>query len=201
MIINNNVIYKPKLECDKNQENWNSELLYDINKKIEDAESELFECHKECESTELEIYDVNQLKDKGKFVLKNIEGRYNNVNDELKEIHFNYEKCLEKVHSNKENVQQNINFLTMQRRYLRKELEELKKIADKNKEKLMEVQKMITIQEVSYVKFILFEHNPLSIYKTSFLEKKYGRGAKIEKNGGKNAYNARFRRQGKQNPK
>ncbi|CAK9811267.1 hypothetical protein ANTQUA_LOCUS6743 [Anthophora quadrimaculata] len=118
-----------------------------MNKSIEDVESKLSECHKECEFTELKIHETTQLKDKGTFVLKMVKRRYDNLNDELKEIHFNYAKCSEKINSNKENVQQNINSLTMQRNQLRKELEELKKIADENKEKLMEVKRMIIIQE------------------------------------------------------
>ncbi|CAK9807142.1 hypothetical protein ANTPLA_LOCUS5183 [Anthophora plagiata] len=136
------------MDCKNNiSDQLSSELLYNINKRIEDAESKLSECHKECECTELKIHEANQLKDKGTFVLKMVKGRYDNLNDELREIHFNYAKCSEKINSNKENVQQNINSLTMQRIHLRKELQELKKTADENKEKLMEVKRMITTQE------------------------------------------------------
>ncbi|CAD1478547.1 unnamed protein product, partial [Heterotrigona itama] len=113
------------------QETWNSDQLYRMVKETEDIRSKLLECQKECKDTEIEIYNVNQLKDK---------------DEELKEIHCNYMKCNEKANFN-ETVQQKINSLISQRDNLKKELDELKKTADKNNKELMEMQKMITIQE------------------------------------------------------
>ena len=71
-----------------------------MDKETEDTKSKLLECQKECEDTEIEIYNVNQLKDKGTFVLQNVERKYNNLDEELKEIHCNYMKCNEKANFN-----------------------------------------------------------------------------------------------------
>ncbi|KAK1122939.1 hypothetical protein K0M31_008577 [Melipona bicolor] len=128
------------------QETWNSDQLYRMDKETEDTKSKLSECQKECEDTEIEIYNVNQLKDKGTFVLQNVERKCNNLDEELKEVHRNYMKCNEKANFN-EIVQQRINSLISQRDNLKRELDELKKAADKNNKELIEIQKMITIQE------------------------------------------------------
>ncbi|KOX74303.1 hypothetical protein WN51_00647 [Melipona quadrifasciata] len=128
------------------QETWNSDQLYRMDKETEDTKSKLSECQKECEDTEIEIYNVNQLKDKGTFVLQNVERKCNNLDEEFKKIHCNYMKCNEKANFN-ETVQQRINSLISQRDNLKRELDELKKAADKNNKELIEIQKMITIQE------------------------------------------------------
>lgn len=118
-------------------------------KEVDDVESELLECQKECATTEIEIYNVNQLKDKGTYVLENVKRKYNDLEEELKEVHCNYLKCIEKT--NNETIQQKIDSLTLQRDNLRKELEELSKTADENNKKIMAVKKMIKIQEVSFI--------------------------------------------------
>lgn len=131
------------------QESWISDQLYRMYKEIGDVESELLECQKECATTEIEIYNVNQLKDKGTYVLENVKRRYNDLEEELKEVHCNYLKCIEKT--NNETIQQKIDSLTLQRDNLRRELEELNKAADENTKKIMAVKKMIKIQEVSFI--------------------------------------------------
>lgn len=118
-------------------------------KEVDDVESELLECQKECATTEIEIYNVNQLKDKGTYVLENVKRKYNDLEEELKEVHCNYLKCIEKT--NNETIQQKIDSLTLQRDNLRRELEELSKTADENNKKIMAVKKMIKIQEVSFI--------------------------------------------------
>ena len=128
---------------------WISDQLYRMYKEIGDVESELLECQKECATTEIEIYNVNQLKDKGTYVLENVKRRYNDLEEELKEVHCNYLKCIEKT--NNETIQQKIDSLTLQRDNLRRELEELNKAADENTKKIMAVKKMIKIQEVSFI--------------------------------------------------
>lgn len=118
-------------------------------KEVDDVESELLECQKECATTEIEIYNVNQLKDKGTYVLENVKRKCNDLEEELKEVHCNYLKCIEKT--NNETIQQKIDSLTLQRDNLRRELEELSKTADENNKKIMAVKKMIKIQEVSFI--------------------------------------------------
>ncbi|XP_043590393.1 uncharacterized protein LOC122571117 isoform X2 [Bombus pyrosoma] len=119
--------------------------LYRMYKEIDDVESELLECQKECATTEIEIYNANQLKDKGTYVLENVKRRYNDLEEELKEVHCNYLKCIEKA--NNESIQQKIDSLTLQRDNLKRELEELNKAADANNKKIVAVKKMIKIQE------------------------------------------------------
>lgn len=131
------------------QESRISDQLYRMYKEVDDVESELLECQKECATTEIEIYNVNQLKDKGTYVLENVKRKYNDLEEELKEVHCNYLKCIEKT--NNETIQQKIDSLTLQRDNLRRELEELSKTADENNKKIMAVKKMIKIQEVSFI--------------------------------------------------
>lgn len=106
------------------------------------------ECQSKCESTVTKIYDVNQLKDKGTFVLKDVTRKYSNLDEELYEIHCNYVKCAEKINSCEEYVNRKIDALTLQRDNLKKELSELKTKTEENDKMLMEIKKMITIQEV-----------------------------------------------------
>lgn len=138
-------------------------------KEIDDVESELLECQKECATTEIEIYNVNQLKDKGTYVLENVKRRYNDLEEELKEIHYNYLKCIEKT--NNETIQQKIDSLTLQRDNLKRELEELSKAADENNKKIMAVKKMIKIQEVSFI-YILYQHIRSNFHIYFYLQKK-----------------------------
>lgn len=119
MIIINNMI-EMELQYDKIQANSNSDELYQMHREINDIKSKLLECQKEYEYTEVEIHNVNQLKDKGIYVLNNVERNYNNLDEELKQIHCNYVKCIEKVNSDDDTIQQRINSLTMQRDNLKK---------------------------------------------------------------------------------
>lgn len=164
------------------QESRISDQLYRMYKEIDDVESELLECQKECATTEIEIYNVNQLKDKGTYVLENVKRRYNDLEEELKEVHCNYLKCIEKT--NNETIQQKIDSLTLQRDNLRRELEELNKAADENNKKIMAVKKMIKIQEVSfiYIYMLYICICPIEFsYIFLFTEEKYGANTKIEK--------------------
>lgn len=149
MIIINNMI-EMELQYDKIQANSNSDELYQMHREINDVKSKLLECQKEYEYTEVEIHNVNQLKDKGMYVLNNVERNYNNLDEELKQIHCNYVKCIEKVNDN-DTIQQRINSLTIQRDNLRKKLDELKKATDENNKKLIEIKNMIIIQEVHFI--------------------------------------------------
>lgn len=140
-----------ELQYDKIHANLNTDKLYQIHREINDVKSKLLECQKEYEYTEVEIYNVNQLKDKGIYVLNNVERNYNNLDEELKQIHCNYIKCIEKVNSDNDTIQQRMNSLTMQRDNLRKKLDELEKTTDENNKKLIEIKNMIIIQEVHFI--------------------------------------------------
>lgn len=150
MIIINNMI-EMELQYNKIQANSNSDELYQMHREINDIKSKLLECQKEYEYTEVEIHNVNQLKDKGIYVLNNVERNYNNLDEELKQIHCNYVKCIEKVNSDDDTIQQRINSLTMQRDNLKKKLDELQKTTDENNKKLIEIKNMIIIQEVHFI--------------------------------------------------
>ncbi|XP_076395909.1 uncharacterized protein LOC105664116 [Megachile rotundata] len=124
-----------------------NEDLFQLDEEINDVRSKLLECQSKCESTVSKIYDVNQLKDKGTFVLKDVTRKYSKLDEELYGIHCNYVKCAEKINSCEEYVNQKIDALTLQRDNLKKELSELKTKAEENDKQLMEIKKMITIQE------------------------------------------------------
>lgn len=198
MIIINNMI-EMELQYDKIQANSNSDELYQMHREINDVKSKLLECQKEYEYTEVEIHNVNQLKDKGMYVLNNVERNYNNLDEELKQIHCNYVKCIEKVNDN-DTIQQRINSLTMQRDNLRKKLDELKKATDENNKKLIEIKNMIIIQEVHFIIWYIYI-NIINIIKLIFiflfLEKKYGINTKIKKNYRKCIYYTRFKKKSK----
>ncbi|XP_017755032.1 PREDICTED: uncharacterized protein LOC108547154 [Eufriesea mexicana] len=130
---------------------WNFYQLYRMDKEIDDIKTQLLECETEYEHTEIEIYNFDQLKNKGTYVLKNVERQYNNLDEELRGIHSNYIKCIEKVNFTNGTMQQTMDSLTLERDNLKKELDELIKTADENNKKLMEIEKMITIQEVHSV--------------------------------------------------
>lgn len=140
---------------DEMQQDWNPLGLYEMGKQMEELKLKLLESRKKCECTDAEMDDVIQLKDKGLFILKNFERKYENVNEELKDLHDNYVKCVSKVNSREEIDYQEIHFLTLQRDSLKKELIELKMIADENSKKLAEIWKIITAQEVR-VPFIFY---------------------------------------------
>ncbi|XP_076682550.1 uncharacterized protein LOC143376293 [Andrena cerasifolii] len=129
------------------QQDWNSLGLYEMGTRMEELKLKLLETRKKCECTDRETDDVMQLKDKGLFILKNFERKYESVNEELKDLHDDYVKCVSKVTSRKEIDYQEINFLTLQRDSLRQELLELKRTADENSKNLAEMWKIITAQE------------------------------------------------------
>ncbi|XP_076238168.1 uncharacterized protein LOC143181558 [Calliopsis andreniformis] len=119
-----------------------------MDEELENVRSELFQLRKKCECTEMEIYDVNKLRDKGVFVEKTVERKYETIVEELKGIHCNYTKCIRKVNSQKGIDYEKIHSLTLQRDSLRKELTELKMVMDENNNKLTEIKKIISAQEV-----------------------------------------------------
>lgn len=121
------------------------------------------------------IYDVNQLKDKGAFVLENVKRRYSALDEDLKEIHCNYVKCMEKVITDKV-IDHKVNSLTHQRDNLKKELQGLKDLADENNKKLMEIKKVVMVQEVRFHASMYVIPTWSIVFYTFFLftEKKYG---------------------------
>ncbi|CAL7939776.1 unnamed protein product [Xylocopa violacea] len=129
------------------QENKESDESYSIDKEIEDVKIQILKMENEYESTEMQIDEVNRLEDKGAYVLKNVEQQNNGLEEQFKEIHWNYMKCIEIVNSNEETVRENTKYLTLQRDNLKTQLKELQKKAEEYNRKLIEVKKMITIQE------------------------------------------------------
>ncbi|XP_076173346.1 uncharacterized protein LOC143149661 [Ptiloglossa arizonensis] len=132
----------------------NSYELYRIDEEIQHSKSELIDCRKECESTEMEMITVNQLEDKGIFILKDMERKYKELDDELEKVHHDYIKCANNVNRYEEAVSQKVSSLTQERDNLRKELSDLRKVADENSKKLIEIKKMITIQEKKNIALI-----------------------------------------------
>lgn len=132
----------------------NSYDLHRIDEQLEDSKLKLLELHRECERTEIEMCGVSQLKDKGLFVQKSIERRYENVTEELKQVHRKYINCINKVNSQRGIDQQKINSLTLQRDNLKTELRQIKERVDENNRKFTEIKKMTTVQEVCLFKLI-----------------------------------------------
>ncbi|XP_076763277.1 uncharacterized protein LOC143430748 [Xylocopa sonorina] len=135
------------LKSDGMQENWEFGESYSIDKELEDVKIKILKLETEYEFTEMQINEVNQLWDKGAYVLKNVEQQNNGLEEQLKEIHWNYMKCIEMVNSNEETVRESTKYLSLQRDNLKTELKELQKKAEEYDRKLIEVKKMITIQE------------------------------------------------------
>lgn len=172
-----------------------------MDREMDHIKTQLLECETEYEQTEIEIYNFDQLTNKGTYVLKNVEREYNNLNDELGVIHRNYMKCVEKANSTNGTIQQTIDSLTLQRDNLKKELDGLKKTADENNEKLMEIEKMITIQEVHLLIYIYYINSIDRIFMyIYFVEEEYSADTKIEKNRKKCTYTVKFKRQSKYDP-
>lgn len=171
----------------------NSYELYRIDEEIQHSKSELIDCRKECESTEMEMITVNQLEDKGIFILKDMERKYKELDDELEKVHHDYIKCANNVNRYEEAVSQKVSSLTQERDNLRKELSDLRKVADENSKKLIEIKKMITIQEVrTYFKIDIIPTHLITLFQILFSEEEHRVDTKIEKTGGKEKHNARF---------
>ncbi|XP_076621641.1 uncharacterized protein LOC143342045 [Colletes latitarsis] len=118
-----------------------------MDKEIGHFKAKLIECRKESESTEIEILNVNQLQDKGLFILKDMQRKYKQIEEEMKEIHCEYLKCVNNVKCYEGTVHRKVNSLTLKRDNLKTELANLNKVANENKKKLMDIRKMIEIQE------------------------------------------------------
>ncbi|KZC13658.1 hypothetical protein WN55_05211 [Dufourea novaeangliae] len=125
----------------------NSCNFHQVDEEIRDFKSKLLESRKECENVEIEICDVSQLKDKGLFVLKDIERKYKQLERELNDVHCQYTEHVREVNSYEKTVYRKIECLTLQRDKLKKELEQLQKSANKNDKKLVEIRTLITCQE------------------------------------------------------
>lgn len=106
------------------------------------------------ERAKLEICDVNQSRHKATFALNDMQLKIENVQQQLKNVHMNYESCVEKAGGYKdlnEKIHTNVSELAMKRDNLREELVQLKRIADDNNKKLARVNAMIAEQEVSKI--------------------------------------------------
>lgn len=141
---------------DYENENTNESCqYYELDKEMKDVKSKLLECQSKCEETIIKMCNVSQLKDKGTFVLKDVVRKYNDLDKELYDIHCNYVKCTERINSHEDYVIRKIKTLTLQRDNLKEELSELKRKADENDKILMEIKKIITIQEVILLLILL----------------------------------------------
>ncbi|XP_076221864.1 uncharacterized protein LOC143174346 [Nomia melanderi] len=118
-----------------------------VDKEIENIKLNIQESRDEYMSVETEICEVNQLKDKGLFILKDTERKYKELQEEMKQIHCEYIECVKRVNSYDKVVHNKIESLTLQRDNLKKELEELQERTEDNSKKLEEIKKAIVIQE------------------------------------------------------
>ncbi|XP_053973013.1 uncharacterized protein LOC128873448 [Hylaeus volcanicus] len=129
------------------QRTLNTFDLGEIKMAIEYYKSKLVECRNDYQSTEMEIFNVNHMANKGLFILKDMEIKYKDLEVELDKVHCEYIKCVQNVNNYEETVHQKVNSLTLKRDNLKKELTDLKNVADENDKKLIEIRNMITVQE------------------------------------------------------
>lgn len=120
-----------------------------VDKEINEIELELTGSRMEYQSVEAEICQVNQLKNKGLFILKDTERKYKQLEKQLEEIHSGYEECVNRVNSYEKIVSRKIESLTLERNNLKKEFHESRQRADENNKRLEEIKKLITVEEVS----------------------------------------------------
>lgn len=136
------------MKCDEDQGALNYCDFRQVDKEIDNIKLNILESRKEYVSVQTEICEVNQLKDKGFFVLKDMERKYKELRTEMNEIHSEYLECVKIVNSREEIAHNNMGSLKLQRDNLKKELKELQESAEDNSKKLEEINKMIIIQEV-----------------------------------------------------
>lgn len=130
---------------------YNSEL-HRMERKIDHYKSKLRDCRDKYENMETEIRNVRRLQSKSLFVLDNVQPMEEDLQERFKNIHLNYEACVEKSGGYEdlgEMISAKINELKIQRNALMEELAQLRKNADDNNKKLARVKGMITEQEVS----------------------------------------------------
>lgn len=129
---------------------FNNELRR-IEREIDRCRPTLQSCRDECENVETEICDVRQLQRKAQFVLDNVRSEEEDLHDRFKNIHLNYETCVERSGDHQdpdETIHARMNELVTQRRELLEEFAQLKRKADDNGKKLARVRAMIAEQEV-----------------------------------------------------
>ncbi|KAM0731452.1 hypothetical protein ACS0PU_002512 [Formica fusca] len=128
---------------------YNSELNR-MERKIDHYKSKLRDCRDKYENMETEICNVRRLQSKSLFVLDNVQPMEEDLQERFKNIHLNYEACVEKSGGYEdlgEMISAKINELKIQRNALMEELAQLRKNADDNNKKLARVKGMITEQE------------------------------------------------------
>ncbi|XP_012232355.1 epidermal growth factor receptor substrate 15-like [Linepithema humile] len=124
--------------------------LHQMERAIDHYKLKLQRSRENYERVETEICDVNQLQHKASFMLNDMQLKKENLYECLKNIHLNYESCVEKSGGYKdqdEKIRTKVSELATKRSNLMEELTQLKKNADDNDKKLVRVKAMITEQE------------------------------------------------------
>jgi len=142
------------------------EVMNDLKNELRQIEREINYCKpmlqsycNEYENIETEICDVRQLQRKARFVLDNVRLEEEDLCERFKNIHLNYEACIEKsgYKDPNETIRIKINELTTQKKNLLEELVQLRRKADDNTKKLIRVNAMIAEQEVINFNICLFK--------------------------------------------
>lgn len=137
-------------EMDIDSVDFNSELCQ-IEREINCCKPTLQSCRDEHENIETDICDVKQLQRKARFVLDNVRSEEEDFRERFKNIHLNYEACVERsggYEDSNEMIHAKISELTTQRKTLMEDLVQLKRNANDNSKKLARVKAMIAEQEV-----------------------------------------------------
>ncbi|KYN32307.1 hypothetical protein ALC56_13164 [Trachymyrmex septentrionalis] len=131
--------------------------VMDLKNKLRQIEREINCCkpmlqsyRNEYKNIEMEICEIRQLQRKARFVLDNVRLEEEDLCERFKNIHLNYEACIEKSDYKDPNemIRIKINELTTQKKNLLEELVQLRRKADDNIKKLARVNAMIAEQEV-----------------------------------------------------
>lgn len=126
--------------------------IHQVKRKLDYYMLKLCSCRDKYKSMETKICNVKQSQSKPLFMLKNVQSMEEDLHKQFKNIHINYEACIEKSGNYKdldEMLRTKMNELSIQRNTLMEELVQLRKNVDDNNKKLVRVKAMITEQEVS----------------------------------------------------